>query len=212
MSDDADRQTIPAKCRRCDRPMKDVLVCDYCHSLNPAAIGADYFTLLGLPQQFDLEEDLLQERFLALNRHAHPDLHGQDSPEVQQLAMRISAAVNDAYRTLKSPASRAEYLLELMGGKSSAEDKSVPDGFLDTIMMMQEELADAKAGGDEGEVARLRAVLTTQHDGLIRRIAGLFGELQEAVGCEAVRSDLTGEIRQQLNAVSYVKKLLSQIG
>ncbi len=209
---DEDHQTIPAKCTQCDKPLSDVLVCDYCHSLNPAAMGADHFTLLGLPQQFDLDEKLLHERFLALNRHAHPDFHGQETPEVQQLSLRVSAAINDAYRTLKDPARRAAYLLELMGGASSAAEKSVPDGFLNTMMMMQEELADAKSGGEEGEIQRLRDVLTTQHDGLMHRIAGLFAELGEAAACEAVRSDVLGEIRRQLNAVSYVKKLLSQAG
>ncbi len=209
---EGNRQTIPAKCQKCERPLSDVTVCDYCHSLNPAAAGVDYFTLLGLPRQFELDEDLLTERFHALSRTVHPDLHGSESSDAQLLAMQISAAVNDAYRTLKSSALRAEYLLGLLGGKTSAEDKSVPEGFLATMMMMQEEVHDAKVACDADGLGRLREVLTTQHDGLIRRIAGLFRELAEAASCEAVRADLLGEIRRQLNAVSYVRKLLEQAG
>ena len=209
MSEPAE-QVIPAKCRKCDKPMSTPLVCDYCKELNPAAAAmTDYFTLLGLAQRFDLDEGELHEKYVALSRHAHPDLHTEDSPEVQQLHLQVSAAVNDAYSTLKDAAARASYLLGLLGGKSSAQDKSVPDGFLGTMMMMQEEIADAKAAGDSAELERLRKVLQTQHDGLLRRIAALFAELQQAVACEAVRADLLGEIRKQLNAVSYVKKLLS---
>ena len=204
-------RAVPAKCARCERPMTTPLVCDYCKEVNAAAVGADYFSLLGLPRRFDLDADELHRKFLALNRHAHPDFHVDDSPEVRELSLRVSATVNDAYRTLADPAARAAYLLELLGGKSSADDKSVPEGFLDTMMMMQEELADAKGDGNEGELARLGRVLRTQHDGLIRRVGELFAQYDEGVGCRAVADDLLAEIRKQLNAVSYVKKLLAQL-
>lgn len=208
---DQSQQARPAKCEHCDRPMSQPVVCDYCQALNPIPAAVDYFALLGVPRVFDLDADDLREKFLALNRHAHPDFHVDDSPEVQGLSLRVSAAVNDAYRTLQEPARRAAYLLELLGGASAVDDKSVPEGFLGTMMMMQEEIADAKAAGQDEELRRLRGVLQTQHDGLIRRIAGLFEQHQEAVSCEAVRKGLLGEIRQQANAVSYVKKLLTQI-
>jgi molecular chaperone HscB len=190
--------------------MAEIPVCDYCHWLNPAATGADYFSLLGLPRQFDLSEEQIRGKFLAVSRHAHPDLHAGENPEAQELALHVSAAINDAYRTLKDPASRAGYLLELLGGESSAEDKSVPEGFLATMMMMQEEIADARQAHDQGKLGHLREVLGTQHDGLMRRVAGLFKEYQEALACQAIGTDLLNEIRKQLNAVSYVKKLLSQ--
>ena len=166
---------------------------------------------MGLQRQFDLDEKALHEKFLALNRHAHPDYHVNESAAVQQLSLSVSATVNDAYRTLKDPATRAAYLLELLGGKSTTEDKSVPDGFLPTMMMMQEEIEDAKTTDDPDALARLGQVLRTQHDGLIRRVSGLFAELEPATACEAIRTGLLNEIRKQLNAVSYVRKLLTLI-
>lgn len=205
-------QAAPAKCKHCNKPMTTPLVCDYCHSLFPQMAGvADYFTMLGVPRRFELDQETLHQKVLALSRHAHPDYHANDSPEVQRLSLQVSATVNDAYRTLKDPASRGAYLLELLGGKSSAEDKSVPEGFLPTMMMMQEELTDAKAAGNDAQLARLGEVLQTQHDGLIKRISGLFADMEPAAACEAVRKGLLGEIRKQLNAVSYVRKLLSQL-
>ena len=207
---DATRSAIPSKCDQCDKPMSTPLVCDFCHALNPAGAEVDYFTLLGLPQTFDLTAEQVREKFLALNRHAHPDFHANETPEVQALSLRVSANVNDAFRVLSDSASRANYLLELLGGPSQAADKSVPDGFLGTMMMMQEEIADAQAAEQADELVRIRQVLQTQHDGLMHRIEGLFTEYQKSVDCEAVRQDLLGEIRRQLNAVSYVKKLLSQ--
>jgi len=189
--------------------MSAPLVCDYCRALNPIPAMVDYFTLLGVPRRFDLDSEQLRRKFLELNRHTHPDYHVGESEDARQLSLRVSAGVNDAYRTLADPATRAAYLLELLGGDSSADDKSVPDGFLETMMMMQEELAQAVSASDAEELSRLGRVLQTQRDGLLRRIGGLFGELDDAVACEAVRRDLLGEIRRQLNAVSYVKKLLS---
>lgn len=210
MSEKNEQQAVPTKCKQCSKPMSTPVVCDYCHAVNPtAATLTDHFTLLGLPRQFDIDPEVLHRKYLELNRHAHPDFHAGDSPDVQELHLRVSAAVNDAYRTLKDSASRAGYLLELLGGRSSADDKTVPDGFLETMMMMQEEIAESNA--TEADRRRIGVVLRTQHDGLMCRIATLFDECRQAVACEAVRTDLLGEIRKQLNAVSYVKKLLSQL-
>jgi len=171
----------------------------------------DYFALLGLLRQYEIDQELLHSKFVALSRHVHPDFHNHESPEVQKLSLELSSTINDAYRTLKDPAGRADYLLELLGGKSSAEDKSVPDGFLGTMMMMQEELADAKASADSGELARLSAVLKTQREGLLRRIGGLFEEYRQGLACNAIRREVLDEIRKHVNAVSYVRRLLSQL-
>ena len=207
-----EHQTFPTKCKHCEKLMTEPVVCDFCHTLNPAGLTTDYFSLLGLTRQFAVDEKELQQKFFALTRHVHPDKHGGENPEMQQLSLAITAAVNDAYRTLKDPYTRGTYLLELMGGKSSADDKSVPDGFLGTMMMMQEELADAKAAGKTAEISHLREVLQNQFDGLVKRIAALFDQCEDAVACQAIRADLLDEIRKQLNATSYVKKLLSQVG
>jgi molecular chaperone HscB len=212
MSDSSRADTAaPVKCRQCDRPLTQPLVCDFCHALNPIAAGKDYYSLLGLPRQFDVDVEQLRAKFVALSRHAHPDFHSGESAEVKELSLQMSSAINDAYRTLRDPASRAGYLLELLGGRSSAQDKSVPEGFLDTMMMLQEEIADAKAAGDQPQQARLRGVLLIQQEGLMKRIGSLFTQYQEAVGCEAVRRQLLDELRKQINAVSYVRKLLTQL-
>ncbi len=209
---DSQQQAHPARCSKCEKIMTTPLACDFCHALFPQAAAAnDYFQMLGVPRQFDLDKKLLHEKFLALNRHAHPDFHAGETPEVQQLSLQVSATVNDAYRTLNDPASRADYLLTLLGGKTSADDKSVPDGFLETMMMMQEEIAYAKTENDREQVETLDEALNNQHDGLLKRITALFGDLEPASACEPIRENLLAEIRRNLNAVSYVRKLLTQL-
>lgn len=210
MPDDANPVTMPTKCAACHARAAGPVICDDCKAIQPTAASTDYFTLLGLPQSFSIDPDELRKKYLALSRHAHPDFASADSPEVQTLHLQVAASLNEAYRTLRDPAARAAYLLELLGGKSSAEDKSVPDGFLETMMMLQEELQEALAADDQPELQRLRDVLETQRVGLVRRITTLFEDYQEAVACKAVTDELLQEIRRQVNAISYVKKLLAQ--
>ena len=189
--------------------MNQPLFCDYCETVNPISGVMDHFQLFGLSRRFDIDESVLHGSYMALSRHAHPDFHVDDSPEVQSLSMSVSASLNEAYRTLSDPLRRAGYLVELLGGSPSASDKSVPDGFLNTMMMMQEEVQDARSEDDRSDLARLARVLQTQHDGLMNHVKDLFGELDQAVSCEATRQELLSEIRKQLNAVAYVKKLIS---
>lgn len=210
MSTNPSEKTVPAKCAQCSATIEGTVICDFCHALNPAATRMDHFSLLGLDQRYDIDPVELRKKYLALSRHAHPDFHMDDSQEVQKLHDQVAANVNDAYQTLLDPASRAAYLLELLGGKSSAADKTVPDGFLGTMMMMQEDVQEARETGHIDGLTHLRSVLSTQRDGLLKRIAELFADYQEAVACRAVTDDLMADIRKQLNAVSYVKKLLSQ--
>ena len=115
----AEPTSLPAKCSVCNHTLNTPAVCDYCHTLSPAAEMVDYFRLLGVPRRFGLDEQELRRKYLALNRHAHPDFHTEDSPEVKDLALKISSALNNAYRTLSDPVERAEYLMELLGGKST---------------------------------------------------------------------------------------------
>ena len=204
-------RALPAKCAHCSWELSTPFFCDYCETLNPNSGVADHFHLFGLPRRYDIDEKSLHDSYIALSRHAHPDYHVEDAPEVQSLSMTVSSQVNQAFRTLSDPVRRAAYLLELLGGPSSADDKSVPEGFLETMMMMQEELQDARAAADEEALGRLGNVLRTQQDGLMKRVAGLYAELDEAVPCEATRQDLLHQLRKQLNAVAYVRKLLSQV-
>ena len=204
-------RTLPAKCSKCSKPLNTPLLCDYCQTLNLPPGVTDHFQFLGLPRRFDIDEGALHDRYVALSRHSHPDFHVADPSAVQALAATVSSAVNEAFRVLSDPVRRAGYLLELLGGPSSALDKSVPDSFLETMMMMREELAEAQARGSRDDLSRLFAVLRTQHDGLVHRLTGLFVELEQAVPCEATRQETLHEIRRQLNAIAYVKKMMSQM-
>jgi molecular chaperone HscB len=196
------RRGAPAKCRSCDRPLNSPLFCADCHTLHEAE-GCDYFELLGFEPSYDVRRAELRQRYLQASREVHPDRHG-DCPADAALSLRASARLNEAYRVLADPALRAEYLLELAGGKSSADDKGVADGVLAQTLAWQEELAEAKAAGEPGRLAECRRQVQSRLDEALGVVAQLARELP---GSEETR----GRLRQTLNALKYCQKLLTQM-
>ena len=194
---------VPAKCIACNHELNSPVVCDYCHTLNPIHSLTDYFQVLGVDRRFDLDADQLRKKFLALNRHAHPDFHTSDTPEVRELSLRVASTVNDAYRTLSDPVSRAEYLLELLGGPSSAADKSTPDGLVAEMMDLQEQIDEAP------DKTRLAATLQARLDRMVDGLGKLFARIGADAACEAVRQSTLREIRHHLNAISYLRRLVT---
>jgi len=195
-------QAYPSKCATCDMLAHAPLVCPECHELLGHVQGADYFELLGLPRSYRIDESALSSRYRAVSRNIHPDRFAGADDEMQSIALRLSAAVNRAYEVLRDPLLRAEYLLESTGGASAAKDKSVPGDLLTRVMMTREEMEDARAGGDEAKVERIRREVADDKARVEGRIAMLCDQLSS--GDEGVKKQL----RAELNAVKYLNNLL----
>lgn len=181
------------------------LACSDCHTLLEHVAGADYFELFGLKRHYDLDPAALQKTYLAITRNVHPDAFATADATTQSLMLRMAATINRAFETLKDPVLRAEYLLETSGGKSAADDKRVPPELLGQVMMMREEIEEAKAGGDSQTLTRLRQQVSHQKDAALERLADLSRRLDD--GGEALRDDL----RLQLNSMKYFNNLLAQL-
>src|SRR5688500_18276024 len=121
----------------------------------------DPFALFNLPPSFDVDLKLLEKSFLTKARNAHPDFHAA-KPESQAEAVEESSKLNEAYAILKSPIRRAEWLLDSLGGPSSAEVRDMPPEFLMEVMELREEIEEVREfGGVESERGRkLEAKLT----------------------------------------------------
>ncbi|MGD8452256.1 MAG: Fe-S protein assembly co-chaperone HscB [Phycisphaerae bacterium] len=196
------RKAMPAKCRSCNRPMYSPLFCADCRTLHPAE-GVDHFALLGVSASYDLDPAELRQAYLHCSRDIHPDRHGECAADAA-LSMRSSARLNEAYRVLNDPVLRAEYLLELAGGASSAEDKSVPEGVLAQVLILREEIEEARAAGDAVTLTNYVRQVHELHEDAVGRLGDLARQLP---GTEELRQSL----RQTLNAVRYYQKLLEQI-
>ena len=87
----------------------------------------DHFARLGLPAALELEPASLDRAYFALQRQWHPDRFVARPPDERARASSEAAALNDAYRTLKDPLSRAVYLAELRGVELPGDGKTIDD-------------------------------------------------------------------------------------
>src|SRR5580692_9129978 len=114
----------------------------------------DYFEFLDLPRNLTIDAKDLEKRFYALSRQLHPDLHSRKSPAEREQAEESTAVLNDAYRTLRDPVKRAEYLLKLEGfdiGEQTTKD--VPPELLEEVFELNMALEEA----DAEAIAKARA-------------------------------------------------------
>ena len=101
----------------------------------------NYFELFELPQDFDLDERLLGERFRQLQGQLHPDRFTGQSATEQRMAVQYSSLVNQAYTSLRKPLSRALYLLQLAGVEAEeVASQKLDGGFLMEQMEHREKL------------------------------------------------------------------------
>lgn len=73
------------------------------------------FECLGLPVTARVDRETLEAQYLELAKRWHPDRFVSSPSQEQAAAQRMAAQVNEAYRTLKDPVRRAEYLVKLGG-------------------------------------------------------------------------------------------------
>lgn len=126
-------------------------------------LQSDDFELMGLPRQFALERDVLDARWKALQKQAHPDRFAAEDAVAQRLAMQWSVRINEAYQRLKQPLKRAAYLCELFGVPVRAEDNTaMPAAFLMQQMQWREAFDDAANAHDVEMLAQ--QVMATRDD------------------------------------------------
>ena len=153
MSSSTTTPTLQA-CRECGAgaPL-DAHFCPQCTKILPLQRQADYFSFLGLPRKLNVDNADLEQRFRVLSRQFHPDYFYNATPAERRASLERSSYLNDAYRTLRQPMTRIEYLLKLegLGASGPAEaSKQVPPGLLEEVFALNEELdeiRDLRAGG-----------------------------------------------------------------
>ncbi|NRF31740.1 co-chaperone HscB [Vibrio coralliilyticus] len=109
----------------------------------------NYFELFGLPSQFHLDGSLLSSQFRELQKRFHPDNFASASERDRLMAVQKASEINDAYQVLKSPLSRAEYLLAENGVDIRGEQQTMSDPmFLMEQMELREELEDIPSSSE----------------------------------------------------------------
>lgn len=185
--------------------MRAPIVCGSCHALREPPPTATHFDLLGLPRRYDIAVDEVRRAHRALAMETHPDRFAEGDPEALALATRLSAALNEAARTLIDPVSRADYWLTLSGGPSSAEVRDVPGDLLMEVMAIRERIEEARGTGDLEAIRRLRVELTDRRSAWKSNAAVMARAISEA------DEDGRRSLRLCLNAIRYFDRLLEDV-
>jgi molecular chaperone HscB len=153
-------QSVEAACWSCGAVLSGAaLFCPACGKIQPPSADLDYFAVFGLPRKLNIDLSPLERNFYRLSRKLHPDVYAQGTAQEQQWSLDQTSLVNDAYRTLKDPIRRTEYLLKLEGivleaGKSedgSVKDSRVPDDLLEEVFELNMQLEEMRMTSKMGE-------------------------------------------------------------
>src|SRR6516164_2858281 len=106
--------------------MRAAHYCQECGKVQPP-VPVDYFTFFDLPQKLNLDTAQLERDFYALSRKLHPDINAKANSNEQEWSLEKTSQLNDAYRTLKDPISRTEYLLRSQGVQLEEQSKAATD-------------------------------------------------------------------------------------
>ncbi len=88
---------------------------------------SSYFTLFTLPEHLHIDLPALEKFFYAQSRKLHPDRFASRPQAEQDSALQAASQLNDAYRTLRDPIARTEYLLGLQGVQLEEQSRAATD-------------------------------------------------------------------------------------
>jgi molecular chaperone HscB len=150
---------VPVACWSCSVAHNEsTLFCPYCSKIQPPP-GGDYFSVFGLEKRLNLDLAALEHEFHRLSRKVHPDHFARALDNERQWSLADTALLNDAYRTLKDPLHRTEYLLKLEGaeigeefsGKDRKDPSRVPADLLEEVFELNMQLEEMRMARKMGE-------------------------------------------------------------
>ena len=169
----------------------------------------DYFEVFGLPRTLGIDLAALEKTFHDLSRKYHPDYFTTAPADEKSRALRMTALLNDAYRTLRHPTHRVEYLLSLNGLK--ADGSKVPQSLLMEVFEINEQLEEVKAGRASIEqIDSLRAQIREKReefDSELLKASNEWDSLLKKGGSEPKRKDQLKKLTEIVSESSYIRNL-----
>src|SRR6201987_2974782 len=219
--------------------MRAAHVCGSCGKVQPPA-PVDYFTFFGLPPKLNVNVPALEKDFYEFSRKLHPDLSARASGQEQQWSLEQSSLLNDAYRTLRDPIKRTQYLLRLEGVELEEQSKTateqaratgevkkqiVPPDLLEELFelnMQLEELRLNKQMGEDDpalieEIGKQKLELEGKYESLLEERKSFWTEWDAAIdrkpaaGSSDERSAIIGKMVDVLNRRNYIRNLVRDV-
>ena len=210
-------------CWSCKTAVPGPHFCSSCGKIQPVVAGGDYFAFLEIPRKLTIDPGMLEGKFHMLSWKLHPDNFVRASEFERSLSLEQSSELNDAFRTLREPIGRIDYLLEILGVRKEGTTKEqAPPELLEEVFELNEsldELRDARSSG--GDTAALRGKLEAAQ----KNFEGLLGEVDgdlantaaqwdaelDAVPDDAKRSALLAKMGELLNRRAYIRNLVAGV-
>jgi molecular chaperone HscB len=214
--------------------MRAAQFCTSCGKVQPPA-PVDYFSFFGLPRKLILDAAALEREFYGLSRKLHPDIYAGHDLREQEWSLEQSSRLNDAYRTLKDPIRRTEYLLRLEGVELEGQSKAateearktgekkqiVPPDLLEEVFELNIQLEELRANKKLGEEDPALVSELQQHKAVLEeKFNSMFAELQtywaewdaaEEGGNDAGRRQARDKMVDLLNRRSYIRNLVRDV-
>ncbi len=221
-----DTQTLTAsdfRCWSCGAAASRAHFCPACGKIQPLPPDTDYFAFFCLPRRLGLDEPALEASYLELSWRLHPDRFAQASEAERRLSLERSAQLNDAFRTLRDPVRRVEYLLWLVGRRRQGETKQqAPPELLEEVFALNETLEELRqarhAGGEAAAETTLRRQLEAEQQKLETLLVAVDAELAEAAAAwdralesGAASEPLLDRLNEILNRRSYIRNLVENV-
>ena len=219
-------QMARSMCWHCQSEMAGEYFCDRCVKVQPVSKDLDYFTCFGLPRRLTLDPQTLETKFYELSRAFHPDFYQNKSDEEQTISLGNSAMLNTAYRTLRDPIQRAEYLLDLEAGSVKDIRTTPPADLFEEILELQDTLDEFRTSDRASEnAAFLRTKLDADRATLEQRQRDMETELQQLFSrrdalqdrgeatepARAERGRILKDMRDVLSNRTYVKNIVNDL-
>jgi len=195
------------ECWQCGTPSETSLFCKFCNSLQKPRL--DYYRFFGLEQRLNVDRTELERRFYDLSRLLHPDRYTRKTGREREYSLEATAILNDAYRTLRDPVARAEYVLKQSGFESTEpRSKNADPDLLEEVFELNMAVEELR-GGDSSvrpqlEVARDKFVAMRKE--LDRDLHDLFEEY------DATKArDVLAQVRSLLDRRRYIQNLVLEV-
>jgi len=220
---------VPVACWSCSVAHNEsTLFCPYCSKIQPPP-GGDYFSVFGLEPRLNIDLAALEQEFHRLSRKLHPDRFARAGEKEREWSLADTALLNDAYRTLKDPLRRTQYLLKLTGadigegqsGKGRAENENgpsrAPADLLEEVFDLNMQLEEMRMARSSGDVdIELQRDLAAARD----KFEGMLGEVDRSLrahwtawdeGNEAERSAAQSAMLGLLDRRRYLNNLVRDV-
>ena len=183
----------------------------------------DHFALFDLPRKLWIEMSGLERKFLQLSWKLHPDNFVNAPVEEQERSLKRSSEVNDAYRVLRDPVARVEYLLELEGARKEGEHKQqAPPELLEEVFELNESLDELREAKESGaDLAVLKSRLESAEKSFQEKLGEVDEQLQvaaqqwdaalDANAGDNDRKAIMIRLNELLNRRSYIRNLVNNV-